>query len=69
MEGQIRKQRQETIYKQQQLRKQIGEAIAWLVVVILISGFVFLLASAWISRSEAFADTQPKTFIFREELE
>ena len=29
MEGQIRKQRQETIYKQQQLRRQIGEAITW----------------------------------------
>ena len=33
MEGQIRKQRQETIYKQQQLRRQIGEAVTWLIVV------------------------------------
>jgi hypothetical protein len=27
MEGQIRKQRQETIYKQQQMRRQVGEAL------------------------------------------
>ena len=30
MEGQIRKQRQQTVYKQQQMRRQIGEGIAWL---------------------------------------
>ena len=30
MEGQIRKERQQTIYKQQQLRRQIGEGIGWL---------------------------------------
>jgi hypothetical protein len=39
MEGEIRKERQRTIYKQQALRKQIGEAIAWLVVVGIIGGF------------------------------
>jgi hypothetical protein len=53
MEGQIRKQRQQTIYKQQQMRRQIGEAIAWLVVVSIIGGFAVLLASVWIKRANA----------------
>jgi len=53
MEGQIRKQRQQTIYKQQQMRRQIGEAIAWLVVVGIIGGFAVLLASVWIKRAKA----------------
>jgi len=47
MEGQIRKQRQETIYKQQQLRKQIGEGIAWLFLVLVIGGFLLLLISVF----------------------
>ena len=47
MEGQIRKQRQETIYKQQQLRKQIGEGIAWLFLVLVIGGFLLLLVSVF----------------------
>ena len=68
MEGQIRKQRQETIYKQQQLRRQIGEIIAWLTVVIVIGGFAFLLVSVWVNRAQASVDTQPKTFILRDEI-
>ena len=67
MEGQIRKERQQTIYKQQQLRKQIGEAIAWLVVVAIIGGFAVLLVGVWIDRANADITTQPKTFIMREE--
>jgi hypothetical protein len=67
MEGQIRKQRQETIYKQQQLRKQIGEAIAWLVVVAIIGGFAVLLVGVWIDRAKADVETQPRTFIIRED--
>ena len=47
MEGQIRKQRQETIYKQQQLRKQIGEGVAWLFLVLVIGGFLLLLVSVF----------------------
>ena len=47
MEGQIRKQRQETIYKQQQLRKQIGEGIGWLFLLLVIGGFLLLLASVF----------------------
>ena len=40
MEGQIRKERQATIYKQQQLRKQIGEGIGWIFLVLVIGGFL-----------------------------
>jgi len=47
MEGQIRKERQQTIYKQQQIRKQIGEGIAWLFLVLIIGGFLLLLASVF----------------------
>ena len=53
MEGQIRKQRQETVYKQQQMRRQIGEAITWLLVVVIIGGFAVLLASVWVKRAKA----------------
>ncbi len=53
MEGQIRKQRQETVYKQQQLRRQIGEGIAWLIVVSIVGGFAVLVASIWIKESRA----------------
>jgi hypothetical protein len=68
MEGQIRKQRQDTIYKQQQLRKQIGEIVGWLFVVLIIGGFALALASVWASRAKANIDTQSKTFIIREEV-
>ena len=53
MEGKIRKERQETVYKQQQLRKEIGEAITWLIVVLIIGGFAFLLVSVWSDRANA----------------
>ena len=53
MEGQIRKQRQETVYKQQQMRRQIGEAITWLIVVAIIGGFTILVASIWVKDSRA----------------
>jgi hypothetical protein len=46
MEGEIRKERQRTIYKQQALRKQIGEAIAWLVV-------VAIIVNVWFKRADA----------------
>ena len=54
MEGQIRKQRQQTIYKQQQMRQQIGEGIAWLFLVLVVGGFILLLASVY---SKSFADS------------
>ena len=53
MEGQIRKERQETIYKQQKIRKQIGEAIAIFFVIAIIGGFLALLGTVYINRSEA----------------
>ena len=53
MEGQIRKQRQETVYKQQQLRRQIGEAVAWLVVASIIGGFAVLVAGIWMKQARA----------------
>jgi len=53
MEGQIRKERQATIYKQQQIRRQIGEGIAWLFLVLVIGGFLLLLASVFTSKSYA----------------
>ena len=53
MEGQIRKERQQTIYKQQQMRRQIGEAIAWLVVVSIVGGFVVLVAGVWMKKARA----------------
>jgi len=52
MEGQIRKERQATIYKQQKIRKQIGEAIAILFVVAIIGGFLALLGTVYINRAE-----------------
>jgi len=52
MEGQIRKERQATIYKQQQIRKQIGEGIAWIFLVLVVGGFLLLLASVF-SKSSA----------------
>ena len=53
MEGQIRKQRQQTIYKQQQLRRQLSEGIGWLLLVVAIGGFLILLASMFTSRAHA----------------
>jgi|TARA_R110002111_G_scaffold103965_3_gene161310 hypothetical protein len=65
MEGQIRKQRQETVYKQQLLRKQIGEAVGWLFLILVLGGFAIAVTSSYIKKSNA--DTQPKTFILRED--
>ena len=51
MEGQIRKQRQQTVYKQQQMRRQIGEGIAWLFLALVVGGFLLLLASLFSSKA------------------
>ena len=53
MEGQIRKERQATIYKQQKLKKQIGEAIAIIVVVAIVGGFLALLGTVYFNRAQA----------------
>ena len=47
--------------------KQIVEIITWLTVVIIIGGFTILLVGVWMNRAKADVDTQPKTFILREE--
>ena len=62
MEGQIRKQRQETIYKQQQFRRQIGEAIGWLVCVGLIGAFAVLIASIWIKKARGAYEFTPRDY-------
>ena len=53
MEGQIRKERQRTIYKQQQLRRQVGEGIAWIFLVLVVGGFILLVASIWFKKAHA----------------
>ena len=53
MEGQIRKQRQETVYKQQQMRRQIGEGIAWLFLVLVVGGFLLLVTSVYLNKARA----------------
>ena len=53
MEGEIRKERQRTIYKQQKLRQQIAEIIGWIFLFAVIVGFFTLLAFLWINRAEA----------------
>ncbi len=70
MEGQIRKQRQETVYKQQKLRRQIGEAIGWLVVAALVGGFAVLITSIWIKRAKADAKiyNAPKDYTYSQKV-
>jgi len=53
MEGQIRKERQATIYKQQKFKRQIGEAIAVIVVVAIVGGFLALLGTVYLNRAQA----------------
>ena len=67
MEGKIRKQRQETIYKQQKLRQQILEIVGWVVLTVILGLFVAVIVNVWIKRADA--DTQPKTFIIRENID
>jgi hypothetical protein len=61
MEGQIRKQRQETVYKQQQMRRQIGEAVTWLLVAGIVGGFALLVASVFFNKAHAY-DYKPKVY-------
>ena len=70
MEGQIRKQRQETVYKQQQLRRQIGEAVTWLIVVSIIGGFAVLVAGIWIkeARADGKMYNAPKDYTYKQKV-
>ena len=67
MEGKIRKQRQETIYKQQKLRQQMLEIVGWVVLTAISGLFIAVIVNVWIKRADA--DTQPKTFIIRENID
>ena len=67
MEGQIRKQRQETVYKQQQLRRQIGEAITWFIVVAIIGGFAVLVAGIWIKQAKDY-EYKPKDYTKKQKI-
>ena len=53
MEGQIRKQRQETIYKQQKMRQQILGVIGWIVLFIVIILLFATVAIIWNKRANA----------------
>ena len=61
MEGQIRKQRQETVYKQQQMRRQIGEAVTWHLVAGIVGGFALLVASVFFNKAHAY-EYKPKAY-------
>ena len=68
MEGQIRKERQQTIYKQQQLRRQIGEAIGWLICALLIGGFAVLIASIWIKKAKGDYKFKPRDYTLQQKI-
>lgn len=53
MEGQIRKERQEMVYKQQRLRQRIVEIIGLVFAIVLVVGFFGLIAKIWIDRARA----------------
>jgi hypothetical protein len=66
MEGKIRKQRQETIYKQQKLRQQMLEVVGWVVLTVISGLFIAVIVNVWVKRADA--DLQPRTFIVRESI-
>jgi hypothetical protein len=68
MEGQIRKERQQTIYKQQQLRRQIGEAMGWLICALLIGGFAVLIASIWIKKAKGDYKFKPRDYTLQQKI-
>ena len=67
MEGQIRKQRQEMVYKQQKMRQQMFEVIGWIFLGFLVLGFIGIIAMIWSDRARAIEpfNTQ-NSFIIRE---
>jgi len=70
MEGQIRKQRQETVYKRQQLRRQIAEAITWFIVAAIVGGFAVLVAGIWMkeARADAKIYNAPKDYTYKQKV-
>ena len=69
MEGQIRKERQEMVYKQQKMRQQILEIIGWIFVGALVLGFFALVAKIWISNARASGYTyKPKGYTNQQKI-
>jgi membrane-bound lytic murein transglycosylase len=70
MEGQIRKQRQETVYKRQQLRRQISEVITWFIVTAIVGGFAVLVAGIWMKQARADAKiyNAPKDYTYKQKV-
>ena len=67
MEADIRKQRQQTIYKQQQMRRQIGEIIAWVFLVAIGAGFLALIGSLYIKKAHGY-EYKPKPYTFNQQI-
>ena len=53
LEGKIRKERQELVYKQQKMRQQIFDIVGWVFIFALVIGFFGLVAKIWIDRARA----------------
>lgn len=69
MEGQIRKERQEMVYKQQKMRQQILEIVGWIFVGALVLGFFALVAKIWISNARASGYTyKPKAYTNQQKI-
>jgi len=69
MEGQIRKERQELVYKQQKMRQQILEIVGWIFVGALVLGFFALVAKIWISNARASGYTyKPKAYTNQQKI-
>ena len=69
MEGQIRKERQELVYKQQKMRQQIFEIVGWFFIAALVIGFFGLVANIWIKNARADSYTyKPKEYTTKQKI-
>ena len=69
MEGQIRKERQELVYKQQKMRQQIFEIVGWFFIAALVIGFFGLVANIWIKNARADSYTyKPKEYTNKQKI-
>jgi len=69
MEGQIRKERQELVYKQQKMRQQIFEIVGWFFIATLVIGFFGLVANIWIKNARADSYTyKPKEYTTKQKI-
>jgi len=69
MEGRIRKQRQEAIYKQQQMRQKILEWIGIFLIIALVGGLLLFVAVTWSKKAHA-GDYKytPKTYTKQQQI-